>query len=74
MWWWLPRAATDVAQMELRMRAVVVLILLLSCVLLLAGFNALQGPAALIVAAIGVTVLVVALAGGIFMSSRSGPQ
>lgn len=56
------------------MRAVVLLILVLSCVLLLAGFNALQGPAALIVAAIAVTVLVVALAGGIFMSSRSGPQ
>jgi hypothetical protein len=41
---------------------------------MLAGFNALQGPAAIIVAAIAVTVLVVALARGIFMRSRSGPQ
>jgi hypothetical protein len=60
--------------MELCMRAVVLLILVLSCVLLLAGFNALQGPAAIIVAAIAVIVLVVALAGGVFMRSRSGPQ
>jgi hypothetical protein len=34
----------------------------------------LQGPAAIVLAAIAATVVVVALAGGIFMRSRSGPQ
>jgi hypothetical protein len=56
------------------MRAVIILSMFLACVLLLAGFNMLQGPAAIVLAAIGATVLIVALAGGIFMRSRSGPQ
>ena len=67
------RVASDICG-ETHMKTVVAPFCILGCILLLGGFNALQGPAATVVALIAGLMLVVALFGGRFMRSRSAPQ
>jgi putative effector of murein hydrolase LrgA (UPF0299 family) len=56
------------------MRAFLLLFFVLAGVLLLGGFNALEGPAAIVVAIIAATLLIAALVGGLFLRPRSGPH
>lgn len=56
------------------MRGLLLLFFVLAGVLLLGGFNALEGPAAVVVAVIAVTLLIAALLGGLFLRPRSGPH